>query len=135
MSEIDVNDLLSPNLIKFAGEGTSIPIETHDVKESDVVSLIKTDQETLSGQGFTYRHDWGNRHGTWRLNLNWGSVNRNSRVFVSTSEGAPGNQMFIGSAWYTIHNVAPRDGGVDIRVHIGWDSNIRITVNYLVINP
>ena len=36
---------------------------------------------------------------------------------------------------YTVHNVAPRAGGVDIWVNIEWDSDIRIYVDYLVINP
>ena len=120
---------------EFAGEGTSIAVETQDVKEKNVVSFLEGTGRALSGTGVSYRHDWGNRHGTWIFNLNWGSVNRNSRVFVSTSEGAPQNQMFIGSAWYTVHNVAPYDHGVSIRVHIGWNSNIRVTVNYLVVNP
>lgn len=124
---------------EFVGPETSVNVEEQDVKEQDVSQILQSgapiSTESLSGSGFTYRHDWGNRHGTWKLHLNWGAINRNSRVFVTCSEGAPQNQMFIGDAWYTIHNVAPYDGGVSIRIHIGWNSNIRVTVNYLVINP
>jgi hypothetical protein len=86
----------------------------------------------------TYRHDWGNKHGQWKLNLAWGSVNRRSRVFVAIAEGAPGGPdggKFIGGARYTLHNVAPHDGGVDIWVNIEWGSDRRIYVDYLVINP
>jgi len=63
---------------------------TAPVKEKNVRALLKAGAavvaEDLSGTGFTYRHDWGNKHGGWKLTLNWGAVNHNSRVFVSTSE-------------------------------------------------
>ena len=46
-------------------------------------------------------------------------------------------RMFIIStiAKYTLMNVAPRAGGVDIWVNIDWGSDIRIYVDYLVVNP
>ncbi len=112
------------------------------VKEEEVkmfgVPTGEVEQEALSGNGFTYRHDWGDKRGGWKLRLNWGSVNPRSRVFVAIAEGAPGGPdagKFIGAAKYTLHNVAPRSGGVDIWVNIDWSSNIRIYVDYLVVNP
>lgn len=95
-------------------------------------------QPELSGSGFVYRHDWGARRGQWRLRLNWGDVNPRSQVFVSVGEGAAGGPdagKFIGSARYTLHNVAPRAGGVDIRVNIEWPSDLPLYVDYLVVNP
>ena len=92
----------------------------------------------LSGTGFTYRHDWGRRHGQLTLRLNWGAVNPRSHVFVSIAEGAAGGPdagKFIGAARYTVHNVAPRVGGVDIWVNIEWGSDIPLFVDYLVVNP
>lgn len=92
----------------------------------------------IAGSGFTYRHDWGNRRGGHRLLLNLGGVTPRSRVFVSIAEGAAGGPdagKFVGNAKFTLSNVAPRAGGVDIWVDIGWDSDIRIYVDYLVINP
>lgn len=92
----------------------------------------------LTGTGFSYRHDWGRRRGQWRLQLNLGGVNPRSRVFVAIGEGAaggPDNGKFIGSARYTLHNVAPRAGGVDVWVNIEWGSDIPIYVDYLVVNP
>jgi hypothetical protein len=89
----------------------------------------------LIGQGFTYRHDWGNRNGQHRLTLNWGAVNANSRVFVAIAEGAPGGGKFLGSARYTLHNVAPSNGAVGIWVNIEWSTPIRLYVDYLVVNP
>jgi hypothetical protein len=73
-----------------------------------------------------------------KLNLNWSAVNGNSRVFVAIAEGAaggPSSGKFIGAARYTLHNVAPRNGGVDIWINIEWSSPIRLYVDYLVVNP
>ena len=70
--------------------------------------------QQLIGTGFTYRHDWGDRNGQWTLNLNWGAVTRDSRVFVAIAECAPGGGKFIGGARYTLHNVAPGDGVVSL---------------------
>jgi hypothetical protein len=116
--------------------------EPHEADLQAVQSLFGEPGEVtpaaLSGTGFTLRHDWGNKHGQWKLNLNWSAVNRRSRVFVAIGEGAAGGPdggKFIGGARYTLHNVAPRAGGVDIWVNIEWGSDIRIYVDYLVINP
>ncbi len=95
-------------------------------------------EPALSGTGFTYRHDWGRRRGQWTLRLNLGGVNPRSRVLASIGEGAAGGSdagKFIGAARYTLHNVAPRAGGVDIWVNIEWSSDILLYVDYLVVNP
>ena len=92
----------------------------------------------LSGTGFTYRHNWGARRGQWLLRLNWAAVNPRSRVLVAIGEGAAGglnNGKFIGGARYSLYNVAPRAGGVDIWVNVQWSSNILLYVDYLVVNP
>lgn len=91
--------------------------------------------QELFGTGFTYRHDWGDRNGQHILNLNWGFVNPNSRVFVAIGEGAAGGGKMIGNARYTLHNVAPGNGVVSIWVNIEWGSPIRLYVDYLVVNP
>jgi hypothetical protein len=116
-SERTVSESADPALAKqlFKNEGTST--------------------ENLAGNGFSYRHDWGDRKGAWTLRLNFAEVRRDSLVFVSAGEGAPGGGKFIGSARYTVHNVAPRDGGIDILVEIGWEEPIRLLVDYLIINP
>lgn len=114
---------------------------TQGVKKDQVRQLFKGGEGAspadLSGSGVTYRHDWGNLRGQQTLRLNWGVVNARTKVFVAIGEGAAGGPdggKFIGSARYTLHNVAPRDGGVDIWVNIEWASNIRIYVDYLAIN-
>ncbi len=95
-------------------------------------------EPALSGTGFTYRHNWGPRRGQWTLRLNWGAVNPRSHVFVSIGEGAAGGPdagKFIGAARYTLHNIAPRAGGVDIWVNIEWGSDILLYADYVVVNP
>lgn len=95
-------------------------------------------QPALQGTGFTYRHNWGARRGQWLLRLNWAAAGPRSKVFVAIGEGAgsgPDDGKFIGSARYTLHNVAPRTGGVDIWINIEWGSDIPLYVDYLVVNP
>ena len=95
-------------------------------------------QPELSGDGFTYRHDWGARRGQWKLQLNWGEVGPRSQVFVAIGEGAAGGAdagKIVGSARVTVHNVAPRAGGVDIWVDIEWSADVPLYVDYLVVNP
>lgn len=129
---------------EYASSQMALPFEQiiQTVNEEEVQQLFKAAQgavpQELSGTGFTYRHDWGNRRGQLKLNLNWGAVNRRSRVFVAIAEGAAGGPdggKFIGAARYTVHNVAPRDGAVEIWVNIEFGSDIRIYVDYLVVNP
>jgi hypothetical protein len=114
--------------------------DTEDVDQKKVHALFADGAaaEGLAGNGFTYRHDWGNKHGSWRLRLNWGAITSNSRVFVAIGEGAAGGPpagKFLGDAKYTLMNVAPTNGQVGIWVNIDWGSDIRIYVDYLVVNP
>jgi hypothetical protein len=111
--------------------------DTQNAKEDEVAYLTPAGEvpKSLSGTGFSYRHDWGDKNGQWKLNLNWGAIRANSRVFVAIAEGAPGGGKFLGSARYTLHNVAPSNGGVSIWVNIEWNSPIRLYVDYLVVNP
>ena len=90
------------------------------------------------GSGFCVRVNFGNRHGQWVLSYNNAGINARSMVFVSIAEGAQGGPnagKFIGAARYTVHNVAPRAGGVDILIDIDWNANIPLYVDYFVCNP
>ena len=116
---------------------------TEEADEGAVHPLLQASgadslEPALTGTGFTYRHNWGRRRGPHTLRLNWAAIDRRSRVFVSIGEGAaggPDNGKFIGSARYTLHNVAPRAGAVHIWVNIEWGSDILLYVDYLVVNP
>ncbi len=113
--------------------------ETQNVKSEDVRQLF-VPKEGISPEGayltgWGYRHDWGNYNGQGTYHLNWSAVKPGSLVFVSIGEGAHGGGKFIGSARYTLHNVAPGDGVVSIWVNIEWGTPIRLYVDYLVIDP
>jgi hypothetical protein len=133
------NQLQPPEKISSA-ISAAFAEERRAVRQSAVQPLFGAAalQPELSGTGFTYRQDWGSLRGQWRLQLDWADVGPRSQVFVSIGEGAgtgPDDGKFIGAARYTLHNVAPRAGGVDIWVNIEWDSDIRLYADYLVVNP
>ena len=120
---------------------TNVPAPRARERGRDVVRLspgAASPEPELSGSGFTYRHNWGLRRGQWTLRLNLAGVTPRSLVFVSIGEGVAGGPdagKFIGAARYTLHNVAPRAGGVDIWVNIEWGADILLYADYLVINP
>jgi hypothetical protein len=114
--------------------------ETQEVNEKEVRSFgaaagTGVRPSDLSGTGFTYRHDWGDRNHGQRLTLNWNVITNESRVFVAIGEGGAGGGKHFGSAKYTLFNVVPTNGSVGIWLDIDWNSPIRLSVDYLVINP
>jgi len=146
-SESDDDGDSATNLQQQDGAGvatSALPTpfaEANDTAEQGAVHHLlgaESPQPGLSGTGFSYRHNWGPRRGPWTLRLNLAGVTSRSRVLVSIGEGAAGGPnagKFIGAARYTLHNVAPRAGGVDIWVNIEWGSNILLYADYLVVNP
>ncbi|WP_433334581.1 hypothetical protein [Spirillospora sp. CA-294931] len=85
-----------------------------------------------------YRHDWGNWKGLLIMRLNmWHDIRPDTVMMVSASEGLVGGDTvagkFVGNAKYTVHNVATRSGGVDIRVEIAWDNPINLQTDYLAV--
>jgi hypothetical protein len=113
-------------------------VEEQDLQEQNLqeaTHLMGVEPQELAGRGLTYVHDWGNRNGQWKLRLNWGVFTRNTRVFCSIAEGAPGGGSFVGNARYTLHNCAVDDGGATIWVNIEWGSPIRLTATYFIVNP
>lgn len=116
-----------------------VSVKHAQVKESDVKQIGGKaggiSAEELFGTGFTYRHDWGDLNHQHILNLSWGAINHNSRVFVAIGEGAANGGKFMGAARFTLYNVAPQDGLISIRIDVDWDSPLRVYVDYLVVNP
>lgn len=106
---------------------------TADSKEIKTLGLGGTNVQAVNG--FTYRQDWGNRRGQWKLTLNSSAISNQSKVLVSICEwdGVSG-QGFVGAARYTVHNVAPFNGGVTVWINIEWSADIRIRMDYLVVN-
>ncbi|MEL3946521.1 MULTISPECIES: hypothetical protein [Streptomyces] len=91
--------------------------------------------QDLSGNGYTYRHDWGAWNGFVRFNLTSSTFTANTRVFVAVSEPTGGGGKFIGAARYLVYNVAPDNGVVSVRVHIDWGSPLGVPIDYFIVNP
>jgi len=129
-----------PEIAKNALEASGIPLSINASvpdKEFSVVTATVNESQNLAGLISSLRWDWGNLRGGNILRLNWGAVTTRTAVFVAIAEGVAGGPTagkFIGSAKFTLFNVAPRAGGVDIWVDIDWSSNIRIYVDYLVVS-
>jgi hypothetical protein len=62
-------------------------------------------------------------------------VNRLSQVTVSITELDANDVPFIASAGMAVYNVVPQDGGkVTVHWWVGWNSPLRIRLNYIVVN-
>ncbi|KFI08351.1 hypothetical protein [Massilia sp. BSC265] len=136
------NDRLDQDAALLLDPGTEARADSSDTKGPWAVAeaTVGADglQPALQGTGFTYRHPWGARRGEWLLRLNWNQIQPGSQVFVAIGEGLPDGPdagKFIGGARYTLHNVAPREGGVDIWVNIEWSADISLYADYLIVNP
>ncbi len=137
------NDRLDREALTFdQPRGEAAPDDSSDGRgpwaEAEATVGAAGVQPALQGTGFTYRHDWGMRRGEWLLRLNWDLIQPGSQVFVAIGEGVPGGPnagKFVGSARYTVHNIAPRWNGVDVWVNIEWSSDISLYVDYLIVNP
>ena len=103
---------------------TAIASPSFDVPETAEVSPKYVNPNNT----YVYRAYFGKFKGTLVYRLNWSIITKNSHVFVEASEG------FIGSASYTVHNVSPQDGFVEVRLTVDWGSPIDVYIDYLVIN-
>lgn len=126
----------------FVSSASPLPFavasQTADPSAMRPLAGAASSEPALSGNGFTYRHNWGARRGQWTLRLNIGGANARSLVMVSIGEGAAGGPdagKFVGSARFTLHNVAPRAGGVDVWVNVEWGADIPLYIDYLIVNP
>ena len=128
-----------PEIARKAIEASGIPRSiTGSVpgKDFSVATATVDESQNVAGIISSFRWDWGDLRGNWILQFNWGAVSPRTAVFVAIGQGAAGGPIagkFIGAAKYTLHNVAPRAGGVDIWVTIDWPSDILIYVDYLVV--
>jgi len=103
--------------------------ESRTVSEDEVSQLdARAEEAAIQLTGVTARINWGAKNGQWILTLNWSQISAGNQVYVSIHEG-----NFIGGARYTVHNIAPFDGGVRIWVNIEWSSPITLIADYLVV--
>jgi hypothetical protein len=79
-----------------------------------------------------------NTSGTY--NFQWDIITHQSSVLVTVSEGlepsengqvlgtSQSPERFIGDAAFTVHSIAPHDGGVTFRLEIDWPGPLNVWV-------
>ncbi|MEV7443245.1 hypothetical protein AB0O22_19260 [Streptomyces sp. NPDC091204] len=78
-----------------------------------------------------------NFHGDFFLTvrLPTAQVNSFSQVAVSICELNSDGIPFIGNAKMEVHNVAPHgDGRIIVRAEVHWGSNLKVRLNYIIVN-
>jgi hypothetical protein len=87
-----------------------------------------------------YLVNYNLQDGTETYNFSWDAINHKSCVVITAAEGSEPSengqvlgtsnspQRFVGAAPFTVHNVAPYDGGVSFRIEIGWGSTLNTWV-------
>lgn len=106
----------APHAPSIAG-GASRPNPDHKIRETDMPQHLSL---FLSFQ-----------NGVTTFDLEWDQIQHDSIVLIAASEGkepistaAP--ERFVGSARYTVNNIAPFDGGVSFTITIEWDAPINL---------
>lgn len=89
---------------------------------------------SLGAGSFTTYYTWRGNGVVQALRFNHGSINANSRVFVSISEYGTdaATTRFIGSASMQVLNVAPFNGGFLAWVVVDWSTLLNIRFDVLV---
>lgn len=91
--------------------------------------------QATAGNGFTYRHDWGSWNGQVKLNLTCrGSLLPRASLLPSGKVPAVAASLSV-ERRYSLYNVAPDTGHVEIWVNIVWGSPISLIADYLIIEP
>lgn len=76
-------------------------------------------------------------HGTgaWVFGFPNATVRADSRVSVSLTEIDSSGTPILGNATTQVMNVVPHDDGtMTVRYHVGWNSNIRVLFNFIIVN-
>ena len=93
-----------------------------------------------------YHFNYGLHNGTQVYNFSWDIINPRSCVVITASQGrepfedghidlsSDSPRRFIGDARYTVHNIAPYDGGVTFCIEIEWGSPLNTWVCIAVFN-
>ncbi|MGH8559878.1 MAG: hypothetical protein ACRESZ_20995 [Methylococcales bacterium] len=86
--------------------------------------------------GAALRYDgWPSLNGNVNFGFNWSVIHANSHVYISASEIDNAGNRFMGAAPYTVQNVVVKEGRVEFKIAIGWNSPLRVSTDILVVNP
>ncbi|MCE9667731.1 hypothetical protein LY474_07890 [Myxococcus stipitatus] len=125
----------SPVWASDSAQDIPSPVRHTDLEASYQDSVVREfSLATVSGVATRYEA-WPSVNGTVNFTFYWPAIRRGSHVFISASEVNNGGGRFLGYANYTVQNIAVMDGRVEFRIHIGWDSPLRISTDILVIDP
>jgi hypothetical protein len=78
---------------------------------------------------------WPSSFGVVNFGFNWSAIHAGSHVYVSASEIDNAGNRFNGAAPFTVQNVVVKEGRVEFRVAIGWNTPLRVSTDILTINP
>lgn len=146
---MSTNHIHGPEVATATGSGQaaatssamSVPFERIVQQMDDAaVAPLSGGTAQLGYPDWSYRHNFGAMNGNRIITLIAPAgriLTPRSRVFVAISEGLAGGPdvgKFIGAARYTVHNIAPRAGAVDVWVNIEWGAPILLYADFLVIN-
>jgi hypothetical protein len=67
-----------------------------------------------------------------RLSFPFGSVKPSTVVTASITEIDGDGLPFVGAATVEIHNIAPRDGAIDVVAAVRWDNPLRCRIYFAV---
>ncbi|PZR85850.1 MAG: hypothetical protein DLM68_10555 [Hyphomicrobiales bacterium] len=89
---------------------------------------------TMTGAALRF-DGWPSVNGTVNFGFNWPAIHAGSHVYVSASEIDNAGSRANGSAPYTVQNVVVKEGRVEFRIAIGWNSPLRVSTDILTIDP
>jgi hypothetical protein len=110
------------------------PAQTINHEASDKSHPTPSIVGTLTGAALRF-DGWPSVNGTVNFGFNWDQIHANSHVYVSASEVDNAGNRFNGSAAYTLQNIVVKEGRVEFRIVINWNSPLRISTDILVVNP
>jgi hypothetical protein len=89
---------------------------------------------TMTGGALRY-DGWQSVNGTVNFGFNWPAIHAGSHVYISASEIDNAGNRFNGAAAFTVQNVVVKEGRVEFRIVINWNSPLRVSTDILTIDP
>lgn len=115
-------------------ESSPAQMINHEASFKDHKGLQTALVGTLTGAAIRF-DAWPSVNGTVNFGFNWPLIHAGSHVYVSASEVDNAGNRFNGAASYTVQNVVVKEGRVEFRIAINWNSPLRVSTDILTINP